>query len=322
MNLAWPMLLGWGALAVIWLAAMPSDIRGKSWHYVHALIPFAIIIVFSALPDGSLCEVLKVWLAAGVVILIGLVVAWAIGTALQNHGIMDVAYPLLPLGAACSMAYAFRANFSWWSALLLALTIVWALRLSIQTFGQNVTQEREPYATWRRRNGNSWLWWSFFQIHALQGVLIWIWSVSFAFAFGAPRPQPWLLAAVGFVVWLIGFLFEAIADVQLQRFKGDTANRGKLLTTGVWSVMRQPNYFGESVMWLGYFVFALAHPFGLLAVVSPAYVTWFMGYGSAGRFKEMHMSRTRPEAWASYVATTPRFFPWPRPARHYRASDG
>jgi len=26
------------------------------------------------------------------------------------------------------------------------------------------------------------------------------------------------------------------------------------------------------------------------------------------------MSRTRPDAWANYVARTPRFFPWPRPA--------
>jgi steroid 5-alpha reductase family enzyme len=315
-NLAWPMLLGWGVLAVIWLAAMPSDTRGKSWHYVHVLIPFAVIIVFSTLPDSSLREVLKVWLAAGAVILIGLVVTWAVGTARQNHGIMDVAYTLLVLCAAGFMAYRFRTNFSWWSALLLAMTAAWAIRLSIQTFGQNIAREREPYATWRRRGGTRWIWWSFFQIHALQGVLIWIWSLPFAFAFGAHSPQPLLLAAVGFVVWLIGFLFQTIADVQLKRFKDDAANRGKLLTTGAWSVTRQPNYFGEAVMWWGYFVFALAHPFGLLALVSPAYVTWFMGYGSAGRFKEMHMSRTRPEAWASYVATTPRFFPWPRPVRH------
>jgi steroid 5-alpha reductase family enzyme len=309
------MLLGWAVIAVVWLACLPSETRGKTWHYVHAAIPFLVMAAFFGLPEGSLRDVVRVWLGAGVIILIGLGVTWVIGTALRNHGIMDVAYPLLPLSAACFMSYAFRANFSWWSGLLLGITAVWALRLSIQTFGQNFAKEREPYATWRRRSGSRWIWWSFFQIHALQGVLIWIWCLSFAFAFGGPRPQSAWLAAVGSAIWLIGFLFEAIADVQLKHFKDDTANRGKLLTTGVWSVMRQPNYFGESVMWWGYFVFALAQPFGLLAVASPAYVTWFMAFGSAGRFKEMHMSRTRPDAWASYVATTPRFFPWPRPAR-------
>jgi protein-S-isoprenylcysteine O-methyltransferase Ste14 len=38
-----------------------------------------------------------------------------------------------------------------------------------------------------------------------------------------------------------------------------------------------------------------------------------MGYASAAPFKEQHMARTRPEAWAAYCARTPRFLPWPRP---------
>jgi steroid 5-alpha reductase family enzyme len=313
-SLASQMLLGWGVIALVWIAGMPRDTRGKAWHFVHAAIPFLVLAIALYLPDGPLLAVVRVWLAAGVLVIVGLALTWAIGTALRNHGIMDVAYPLLPLCAACFIAYQFRSGFSGWSAVLLAMVVVWSLRLSVQTFGQNIAQEREPYATWRRRNGGRWIWWSFFQIHLLQGVLIWIWSISFAFAFGAPDPQPLVLAVLGFGVWLIGFFFQATADVQLAQFKRNPANRGKLLTSGIWRVMRQPNYFGESVMWWGYFVFGLAHPFGVLALISPAYVTWFMGYGSAGRFKEMHMSRTRPEAWASYVATTPRFFPWPRPA--------
>lgn len=315
MGLIAQILIGWCVIAAIWLLVMPKETRGKAWHYVHAAVPLVILLITLSLGEGPLRGVFSVWLAAGIVILLGLIVTWSIGTMLRNHGIMDVAYPLLPFAAACFMAYLFRANFTWWSALLVAMAAAWSLRLAFQTFHDNIGAEREPYATWRKRNGSAWLWWSFFQIHLLQGVLIWIWCAPFAFAFGAPSPQPSWVAAVGFLIWLTGFLFQSLADLQLRRFKSNPANRGGLLESGVWNVMRQPNYFGESVMWWGYFVFALAHPYGLLAIVCPLYVTWFMGYGSAGRFKEMHMSRTRPEAWAKYVARTPRFFPWPRPAK-------
>lgn len=314
MNLILQMLIGWCVIAAIWLLVMPKDTRGKAWHYVHAAVPLIVLLVAYGLSDGLLRDVLTVWAIAGIFILLGLVVTWAIGTALRNHGIMDVAYPLLPFGAACFMAYLFRANFTWWSGLLLAMAAAWSLRLAFQTYHDNIGEERQPYATWRKRGGNSWLWWSFFQIHVLQGVLIWIWSAPFAFAFGTPSPQMVWPAVLGVLVWLVGFLFQSFADLQLRRFKENPANRGGLLQTGVWSVMRQPNYFGEAVMWWGYFVFALANPYGFLTIVCPAYVTWFMGYGSAGRFKEMHMSRTRPDAWAAYVARTPRFYPWPRPA--------
>ena len=314
MNLAVSGLLGWGVILAIWLGLMPSATRGKSWHYVHAVIPIIAAGTFLLLDEGVLRDVLRVWLLAGVFLLFDLILCWAIGTALRNHGIMDIAYPLLLLSAAGAMAYLFRPNFSGWSFALLGIIAVWALRRSVQTFRQNIAREREPYASWRRRHEGVWVRWSFFQIHLLQGVLIWIWSLSFAFAFAAPVPQSLWPAGLGFLVWAVGFLLQAVADFQLKKFKDDPANQGGLLVSGAWSVMRHPNYFGEALIWWGFFVFALAHPLGVLAIVSPAYVTWFMGYGSAARFKEMHMSRTRPQTWAAYVATTPRFFPWPRPA--------
>ena len=45
-----------------------------------------------------------------------------------------------------------------------------------------------------------------------------------------------------------------------------------------------------------------------------------MGYASAAPFKEHHMARTRPKAWAAYCASTPRFLPWPRPKSAVKAA--
>ena len=112
---------------------------------------------------------------------------------------------------------------------------------------------------------------------------------------------------------MAGFTLQTAADQQLAAFKRNGANRGKLLDTGVWSLVRHPNYLGEALMWWGVCAFALAHPLGALTVFAPLYVTWFMGYASAAPYKERHMARTRPEAWAAYCRRTPRFLPWVRP---------
>ena len=64
-------------------------------------------------------------------------------------------------------------------------------------------------------------------------------------------------ALVGFIVWGIGFGLEIVADQQKARFNGDPANKGKFISTGLWSRSRHPNYFGEILLWLGVAIVAL-----------------------------------------------------------------
>merc|ERR1711972_813001 len=51
--------------------------------------------------------------------------------------------------------------------------------------------------------------------------------------------------------WIFGFAFEVIADQQKNAFRTETSNKGKFITTGLWSLSRHPNYFGEITMWVG-----------------------------------------------------------------------
>lgn len=168
-----------------------------------------------------------------------------------------------------------------------------------------------PNAAWRARGGARWRFWSLFQVYLLQGAMIWLWSAPLVFAVAATDGgvMPWL----GFAVWTGGFALQTAADRQLARFRAAAGGRGRVLDTGVWALVRQPNYLGEAIMWWGYYLCALAHPLGWMAIGAPIFATWFMGFGSAGPFKERHMARTRGEAWQAYCRRTPRFFPWPRP---------
>lgn len=60
-----------------------------------------------------------------------------------------------------------------------------------------------------------------------------------------------LLTYIGIFVWFVGFFYEAVGDWQLQQFKKNPANKGNLMTKGLWSTTRHPNYFGESTQWWG-----------------------------------------------------------------------
>merc|ERR1711990_873521 len=52
-------------------------------------------------------------------------------------------------------------------------------------------------------------------------------------------------------VWFGGFLFEGAADSEKLAFRSVPENRHRYLTTGLWSLCRHPNYFGEILMWCG-----------------------------------------------------------------------
>ena len=56
----------------------------------------------------------------------------------------------------------------------------------------------------------------------------------------------------GLVVWIAGFSFEVIADEQKRRFRSQLSNKDQFISTGLWSISRHPNYFGEILEWVGW----------------------------------------------------------------------
>ena len=84
-----------------------------------------------------------------------------------------------------------------------------------------------------------------------------------------------IFALVGFLVWLLGFVIEVIADWQKSKFRSDPQNTNKFINVGLWSWSRHPNYFGEIVLWVGVAIIALPvlHGWQWLTLISPLFVT-------------------------------------------------
>jgi len=261
-------------------------------------------------------EFLTVYLRAGGVILGLMILLWLLSVALRNSSIVDIFWGTGFVIVAWTAFLLTPDGFLPRKLLLAGLVTVWGLRLSTHILRRNWGKPEDfRYARWREESGRRWWWFSFFKVFLLQGILLWIISTPLIAAQVSRLPGRlgWL-DALGVVVWAIGFFFEAVGDAQLERFKADPANKGKLLATGVWRYTRHPNYFGDAAQWWGYFLIAAAAG-AWWTVLSPILMTVLLVRVSGVALLEKTLVETKP-GYREYVRTTSTFLPWfPRRGR-------
>jgi steroid 5-alpha reductase family enzyme len=253
---------------------------------------------------------LDVFLGAGLAILVFMTILWLISLALKNSSIVDifwgsgfvitawVAFLLTPDGALLR------------KALICGLTTIWGLRLSFHILVRNWGKEEDfRYQAWRKEAGARWWWFSFFKVFLLQGILMWIIAAPLVTAQVSAQPSRLtLLDIAGVALWAIGFFFEAAGDWQLVRFKADPANKGKLMTSGVWRYSRHPNYFGDSAQWWGYYLMTAAAG-GYWTIFSPVLMTALLLRVSGVALLERTLKETKP-GYREYMESTSAFVPW------------
>ena len=120
-----------------------------------------------------------------------------------------------------------------------------------------------------------------------------------------------ILIIFGIILWLIGFVFEVVADVQKTEF--NKKNKGKFISSGLWSLSRHPNYFGEFTLWTGLAIISISFLNGVMYVVllSPIFIYFLLNKVSGVNLLE----EIGEKRWGSkkeyqdYKKNTPVFFP-------------
>jgi steroid 5-alpha reductase family enzyme len=119
-----------------------------------------------------------------------------------------------------------------------------------------------------------------------------------------------LLDYVGTGIIVFGVVFEAIGDWQLSRFKAKPENKSRVMQAGLWRHTRHPNYFGESCVWWGFYLLALAAG-GWWTFVGPLLMTVMLLKVSGVALLEKDIAKRRPE-YQRYIEQTNAFIPGPR----------
>ncbi|MGD8700517.1 MAG: DUF1295 domain-containing protein [Gemmatimonadales bacterium] len=248
----------------------------------------------------------------GSVLALGMMsVVWIISLVKRDAGIIDIFWGL----GFVLLAWAY---FLWSGEettprayLVVALVSVWGTRLSLYILWRNWGKgEDYRYQAMRARNPKRFSWQSLVTVFWLQAVLMWAISMPLlrAEASSSPEALTWL-DALGVLLFVIGFAFEAVGDWQLARFKSDPDNKGKVLDRGLWRYTRHPNYFGDALVWWGLFSIAAATPASLWTVYSPVLMTFLLMRVSGVSLLEQRLRDVKPE-YRDYVERTSAFFPW------------
>ena len=253
---------------------------------------------------------LDLWLTAGSIILILMTLLWLYSLAIKNASIVDIFWGTGFVITYWVALWIGSIEITTRILLLGGIVTLWGLRLSAHIFLRNHKQPEDfRYAAWRAENGASWWWRSFFKVFLLQGVILWIVAVPLiAVQTANPAATTCACEYSGLGLWLVGFMFEAGGDWQLTRFKKDPNNKGKLLTTGYWSVTRHPNYFGDAAQWWGFWLFAFSAG-AWWTVFSPLLMTFLLMKVSGVAMLERTLAKNKP-GYEEYSARTSAFFPW------------
>ena len=189
------------------------------------------------------------------------------------------------------------------------MVCLWGLRLGAHIFFRNRGKGEDfRYRKWREEWGKYVVIRSFLQVFMLQGIFMLIIALPVIFSLSnSDIVYPWI-PFVGVGVWLIGFIWESVADFQMTQFKKNSKNKGKILMAGLWRYSRHPNYFGEMLVWWGIFILALSNPSAWWTILSPLIMTWLLISVSGVPMLEKKYA-DNPE-YQAYQERTSAFFPW------------
>jgi len=248
------------------------------------------------------------------------IVVFAFSLAFDNSSMYDPYWSVAPVPIAFYWLVSFGDGLSARRVVLLALVLLWASRLTFNWVRRwkGLADEDFRYADYRRMGA---LYWpiSFLGFHFFPTVIVFLGCLSLVPALGAGVRAIGVLDLLAAAVTLAAIGVETGADRQLRRFLTSPRAPGQTLDSGLWSLSRHPNYFGEVLFWWGVYLFGLAaNPGWWWTIIGPIAITGlFLGISVPMMDKRM---LSRHPGYAERMATTSRFIPWPSQRRAEQSS--
>ncbi|MEO9138660.1 MAG: DUF1295 domain-containing protein [Jatrophihabitans sp.] len=257
---------------------------------------------------------------AGAAVVLVLLITFGVSKIAGKHSVIDTTWGLLFVTIA--VVVFFRSadqadDVRRW--LLLLLPGLWGLRLAQHIGRRSIGKPEDPRykELLDKAPGNGDLY-ALRSIYLLQGILAFV--IASPILVGGFEGDPvGIIAWIGVAVWVVGVFFESVGDMQMEKFRKDPNNKGKVIDVGLWRYTRHPNYFGDSCVWWGIFLVAADAWPGVVTIFAPIIMTLLLTKGSGARILEKHMSKR--DGWDAYAAKTSMFFPLPPKIKTAITSD-
>lgn len=191
------------------------------------------------------------------------------------------------------------------------LVIIWAVRLGSFLF----LRVRKDGGDGRFDIMKTKFWW-FLMTWNIQGMWVFLsLAAGLAAMTSNQKLEADIFLLIGLVIWIIGFAIEVIADNQKSKFRSNSENKDKFISTGIWSWSRHPNYFGEILLWIGITVIALPVLQGwqFITLISPIFIIFLLTQVSGVRLLELRGKKKwgDNEEYQRYIQNTSVLIPLP-----------
>ena len=239
---------------------------------------------------------------------------------IRDNSIVDVFWGF---GFILIAVISFLSSDRWLPQIVVTILILlWWARIVSHIGLRKLSEKKEDarYAKWREEWGSGWYFYirSFLQVYMLQMILMLVVATAILVVnLGYIDTPKWLLIwweisyrvvwcmILGLVVALAWLIFEIIADRQLSEFIR-VKKPGEIFVNGLYRYSRHPNYFGESVFWLGISLNSL--PFSYYGLVSFLSITILLVFVSGVPLQEARYAGRAN--WEEYKRRTSVFVPW------------
>ena len=253
---------------------------------------------------------------------------FVVGELSKNNSQVDKLWSIVPIIYVWDMTY--FADWNQRMVLMSILVTIWAIRLTYNfarrgayTWKFWAGEEDYRWEVLRKRPGFNkpfiWMLFNLFFICSYQNILIFLFTIPILTVVGDNSPLNWIDYLLSFL-FVIFVLLEFVADNQQYVFQTEKHRRMKagealgdyekgFIDTGLWGIVRHPNYAMEQAIWLVFYFFSVN--------VTGEWLNWSVAgcalllilFKGSSDFSEAISAEKYP-AYSRYQKTVPRFIPF------------
>lgn len=223
----------------------------------------------------------------------------------DNYGLIDIGWGLFFIVISCSSLLV-SPYFASHSIIYLSIIFLWGARLSFYLFKRNHGKEEdERYTEFRMHWRGSQHLNGYFRIYFVQLILAHLVALPIHGLTHIENFRFDFFFYLGISIWLLGFGIESLADLQKAQFKKVSSQ--EICKKGLWRYSRHPNYFGEVLLWWGFWL-SLSNKAPWWTVLGPISISYLIIFFSG--IPMLEKKKIHNADYQEYKKETSAFIPW------------